>query len=572
MQRRFQSLFQPRRGGLFCVDALFSAQRKVNGCQRTGGREEDEDPAVVLRKLQEEMRKRSLAEGKEIPPTPPRRSGKTNFFDSNPKPENTEEQDTNRTQEDSRHPQSGPHSQSNVKRKGGAETKTSNPFLQKLTKMEVDTQSTSFPTYDAAAEERRKKIDAKIKEERSKMVVFRDVGMDLDKPILSRDVFLIFKYFRYGSEFAVDNELERMLRYFNEHATNELKIIQDSKLMRGPPTLSRKRRHTPRPRSSAQSFGNPTLKNDQREHDELAVVRQQQQALQFQVSSFFPRVRCANTRQFCSPGSSANAVASTLSTLLSASHNSSSFAPFLPSAAAEENKKGSTAAKKSFNARDDGLFTVMSPSMFRRPAVVIYSQLGQRFGSQADTEWRRLAYTSICPGLLPYIPMLSNTAKEVKDETAGVQSPYSVSGQTGKKKDGSFSRSSASSRSMPIDVISLRSVDVYKYAWVQRMYVNRFAKSLSQTTSAAGSTAAGEPSVAEVNRALIASTTFVGSQLLQPFYTTLGLRNYLLPHVMLVDHEGVIRWLSGGCPDANEEAVFSSLLRQLESEYYKASK
>ncbi|KPI86604.1 hypothetical protein ABL78_4333 [Leptomonas seymouri] len=524
------------------------------------------------------MRKRSLAEGKEIPPPPPRRSGKTHFFDGNLQAEKGKgkqcgtAQDASSKDEELRNAALGSRTQSHVKQKGSVESKVSNPFLRKLTKMEAETQSTSFPTYDAAAEERRKKIDAKIKEERSKMLVFRDVGMDLDKPILSRDVFLVFKYFRYGIEFAVDNELERMLRYFNEHAMNELKIIQDSKLMRGPPTLSRKRRHAPRSKPSIQSLGAPAAKSDQHEHDDMAVMKQQQQSSQFQISSLFPQVRCANTRQFCSPGSITSSVANTLFTLLPTSHNSSSFASFLPSVSVGGNQNDSTTTKKSYSVKDDGLFTVMSPSMFRRPAVVIYSQLGQMFGSQADTEWRRLAYASICPGLLPYVPMPSNVAKGVKGEASGAQSPYGISSQTRKGNDGGLPRASLSSRAMPIDVISLRSADVYKYGWVQRMYVNRFAKSLSQSPSTSRSAAADEPSIAEVNNALIASTTFVGSQLLQPFYTTLGLRNYLLPHVMLVDHEGIIRWLSGGCPDANEKAVFPSLLRQLESEYYKASK
>ena len=568
MQRRLRSLLSLRRCGLACADVLLSAQRAVGGGEQPGGPMENEDPAAVLKQLQDNMRKRSISEGKEIPPAPRRRSGKTMFFEDNSQAgkddKNSEAQDM---------PQSaaaGSRAQFKVKHKEGVEAKTTNPFLQKLTKMEADTRSTSFPTYDAAAEGRRKKIDAKIKAERSKMLVFRDVGMDLDKPILSRDVFLVFKYFRYGMEFAVDNELERMLRYFNEHAMNELKIIQDSKLMRGPPSLSRKRRHAPRPKSASYFSAKSVPKTDQNENDDVTIVRQQQQTPHFQISSLFPQIRCANTRQFCSSDSSSPTVAKILSTLLSTNHNASSFASFLPPAAVGENKNGSVATQRAYNAKDDSLFTVISSSMFRRPAVVIYSQLGQKFGSQADAEWRRLAYASICPGLVPYVPLPSDVAKAGKSGASEMQSPYGLSPQIGKGREGNASRAS-SSRAMPIDVISLRSADVYKYGWVQRMYVNRFAKSLSQQRLAA-STAADAPSVTEVNSALIASTTFVGSQLLEPFYTTLGLRNYLLPHVMLVDHEGVIRWLSGGCPDANEKAVFASLLRQLEVEYYKAAK
>jgi hypothetical protein len=576
MRRRFCRFFQPRLGGAAVAEVVLLAQRPVSGGQQGGGPMEDEDPATVLKQLQEDMRKRSIAEGNDIPPAPPRRTGKTHFFEDNPKTEkNNDGQGTSARDVNSNGPgeqrnaKSGRRSEPNGKPAENAGARTSNAFLQKLTKMEADSQSTAFPTYDAAAEKRRKTIDAKIKEERAKMLVFRDVGMDLDKPILSRDVFLVFKYFRYGMEFAVDNELERMLRYFNEHAMNELKIIQDSKLMRGPPTLSRKRRHSPRPKLSAQPSGNISAKT---EHDDLAMARQQRQPLQFQISSLFPPVRCANTRQFCPPGSLTPTTVNTLSSLLQPSHNASSFSAFLPTAPAGESKESVVAAagKKAYNAKDDSLFTVMTPSMFRRPAVVIYSQLGQKFGSQADTEWRRLAYASINPDLLPYVPMLSDSSKEVKSDTPQSQSPFGLQGQNRKGKDGTLSRTS-SARVMPIDVISLRSADVYKYGWVQRLYVNRFAKSLSQTPSSKPA-AVDAHSVTEVHHALIASTTFVGSQLLEPFYSTLGLRNYLLPHVMLVDHEGVIRWLSGGCPDANEKVVFPSLLRQLESEYYRASK
>ncbi|CAG9572317.1 conserved hypothetical protein [Leishmania major strain Friedlin] len=523
------------------------------------------------------MRKRAVAEEKDAPPALPRRSGKTNFFqEPNPLSNGSEKKgdgDASTTdlvgkKVNTKFDVSG---QANFESRCDAKTGASNPFLQKLSKMESDSRLPSFPTYNAAAEERRKKIEAKIKAERSKMLIFRDVGMDLDKPILSRDVFLVLKYFRYGMDFAVDNELERMLRYFNEHATNELKIIQDSKLMRGPPFLSRKRRSASRKRSSTSSSIKPAPSVGASAQGDLAerggsTAALHQQGLQFQISSTFPHVRCAHMRQFCSPNAFSAATTSKLATLLSVSHSSWPFASYFPSMTVQE-ARGS--AGKSYNAKASELFTTMTPSMFRRPAVVIFSQLGQKFGSQADIHWRRLAYATICPGLLPYI---SSPAQEAGTATSGAtdaQSPYGVSrsGPTG--KDGSDARAASSSRPMPIDVISLRSADVYKYRWVQRLYVSRFAKSLSQTTV---SESGEQPSIDEIKNALIASSTFVGSQLLEPFYATLGLRNYLLPHVMLVDHEGVIRWLSGGLPDADEKDVFPSLLRQLESDYLKAPK
>ncbi|GET87643.1 hypothetical protein, conserved [Leishmania tarentolae] len=578
MQRRIQPLLHLRRSEVCYVAVILQTQRKAStqSTKGSGGCIEDEDPAAVLRQLQEDIRKRAVVEAKDAPPAAPRRSGKTNFFEQlNLSTDGSEKQgDGTATPRDfvgkkvnSRLNVSG---QANFESQYDVKRGVSNPFLHKLSKMESDSRLPSFPTYNAAAEERRRKIEAKIKEERSKMLVFRDVGMDLDKPILSRDVFLVLKYFRYGMDFAVDNELERMLRYFNEHATNELKIIQDSKLMRGPPFLSHRQRNAPRQRlsTSLSIKSAPVVK--ELAHGNLteqgsSTVAPHHQGLQFQISSAFPHVRCAHMRQFCSPNAFSEVATSKLATLLSVNRSSWPFASYFSSMTAQE-ARGSVG--KSYNAKASELFTTMTPSMFRRPAVVIFSQLGQKFGSQADIDWRKLAYATTCPGLLPYISLPAQEADTAKNSTTDAQSPsaFSRSGLTG--KDGSCSRAASSPRPMPIDVISLRSADVYKYRWVQRLYVSRFAKSLSQT---AASVSGEQPSI-EIKNALIASSTFVGSQLLEPFYTTLGLRNYLLPHVMLVDHEGVVRWLSGGLPDADEKVVFPSLLRQLESEYLKASR
>ncbi|CAJ1021634.1 hypothetical protein Q4I32_002696 [Leishmania shawi] len=579
MHRCLQPLFYARQTGVCCTTVILLTLRKASTHSTSGsGRYmEDEDPAAVLRQLQEDMRRRAVTEVKEAPPASPRRSGKTNFFEVTKPPSNSSEKQCNDAASTSYFEERNVNSKFDVPGRASCENQcdskreASNSFLRKLSKMESDSRLPSFPTYNAAAEGRRKRIETKIKEERSKMLIFRDVGMDLDKPILSRDVFLVLKYFRYGMDFAIDNELERMLRYFNEHATNELKIIQDSKLMRGPPFLSRKRRHVSRQKKPTTSLMKPTpavggsAEGDVAEQ-EGSTVASHQQALQFQISSVFPHIRCAHTRQFCSPNAFSAAAASKLATLLSLSNSSSSFASYFPPMTGHE-ARGS--CSKSYNAKDSGLFTTITPSMFRRPAVVILSQLGQKFGSQADIDWRRLAYSTACPGLLPYIPLPAEEVGTAKSGTTNSQSRYGISRSDILGKDGSSVRAASSPRSMPIDVISLRSADVYKYGWVQRLYVNRFAKSLSPATP---SEPGEQPSVDEIKNALLASSTFVGSQLLEPFYATLGLRNYLLPHVMLVDHEGIVRWLSGGLPDADEKAVFPSLLRQLELEYLKAPK
>lgn len=535
----------------------------------------NEDPTAVLRQLQNDLRKRASTIEKGVPPAKLRRSGKA-FFSGDgekgaglgePGPAERDETEKSSGVITKNALQKGSSTAKSLSKKESESLRTfDNDFLKKLSKMESDTKSPSFPTYDAAAEERRRSIEVKIKEERSKMLVFRDVGMDLDKPILSRDIFLILKYFRYGMDFAVDNELERMLRYFNEHAINELKIIQDSKLMRGPPTLSSKRRGQQRQKASSVSSGGGTLFKMQEVGAPASVESDGPkqstpfQNIPFQVMSNFPSIRCANVSHFCTASVLDKSVLSTIRSLLQLDSNVSSFAPFFSSKSGEG---------KDYNAKDESIFTKISPSTFRRPAVVIFSQLGQKFGSQADEEWRLLAYQTICPGLIPYA---FDTRKSGPFDSSNTSLISPLGAQRSQK---GYEKGSPAGRPMSIDVVSLRSVDVYNYTWVQRLYIRRFAHSLAHLQKTQTSSEPDDASDVQRERvaaALTASSTFVGRKLLEPFYTALGLRNYLLPHVMLVDHEGVVRWLSGGCPDSGEKIVFPSLLHQLESEFFKYGK
>lgn len=403
-----------------------------------------DDPVSMLREIQAKMK--SQQKHDEEPPVPKRISGKTMFF---------KEKD---------------------------EESKVNPFMQKVISMENDSQSSSFPTYSASREERQKKKADQILSERSKLLVFRDVGMDLDKPILSRDVFLIWKYFKLGRQFAIDNELERMLRYFNEHAVNELKIIHNSKLMRGPEKLYK-----------ADPIKRRTSSSDKKD----GYLK-------------FPIVKCANVAQFC-PNPSAS-LCDDLSRYIFRSP--SFFKRFLVRRSREAEEPCH------FNHKNDSLFTTLGSGSFSRPAVVIYSQLGQKFGAEADFMWRKLAYSSICPRIME--TNISNS-----ERTNSVPP-------------------------MPIDVVSLRSSDLYTYKWVQRLYISRFVSSLSKEEN--------------LQDHAVAATTFVGSKLLQPFAERLGLRNYLSPHVFLVDGKGNIRWMSSGLPDSCEENMFPGLLKQLVQE------
>ncbi|KAH9599309.1 hypothetical protein LSM04_004908 [Trypanosoma melophagium] len=463
-------------------------------------------PSAVLRAQQRE--KESMAKDLSheiIPPPPPRRSGKTFVMEA----KNISGGGLDK-----------PKEKSYAKVKDNQKPVTTNRFLQKLNEMENSTASSSS-SFNSASKARKLVREEKILKERERMLVFRDVGMDLDKPILSRDVFLVFKYFRYGIEFAVDNELERMLRYFNEHALNELKIIQNSKLMRGPATLSRKR----------------NLVNHE--------------SMPFQLIPSFPLLKAANMRQYCRYTKD---VEQKMDNLL----KTNSLCSFLRREKKGDNLK-SVDMFRSFSESDSAQMTSFSPSTFKRPAVIIYSQLGQKLGAQADLEWRRLAYATIYPSLLQYLP-----DTDIKGE-GHIQSK--LERHRGGLRVSSKEDSHGISRStMAIDVVSFRSMDVYKYRWVHKLYVRRFAQSLIPSVQSSES----QTSDAQLNGLLTASSTFVGCKLLQPFYSVLSLRNYLSPHVMLVDHEGMIRWLSAGCPDEYEREHFPALLKQLEHEYNQA--
>ncbi|CCW70793.1 unnamed protein product [Phytomonas sp. Hart1] len=556
--------------------------------------EESDDPVVLLRQMQKSYNEKEAQSDGQVPPASPRRYGKCIIeMDLNSSAMETSTHQVLKTVENDpkETPESGADSSSDHTTFGsgphqnneeGSEKKTAatrNLFIERLKQMEAKRHLPSFPTYDAATEARRQKIQQKVREERKRMLVFRNVGMELDKPILSRDVFLIFKYFYYGAEFAIDNELERMLRYFNENALNELKIIEDSKLMRGPSTLSRPQKKGLTPLSSVFSKPNNCVseenaawafdpKSAQPHVINYAKIDNGPGAYPAKASNaellpsqpIFPRVLCANMNQFCQNFDAE--VCQVLLNTLRPSLSQSLFSGFFPITDAATTARD---VPKSFSEKDSSLFTALSAKSFRRPALVIYSQLGQKFGSIADLMWRRLAYHTICPALLAYIPKIeepnTNTAKGSPEWKSSP--PHSTT---------------TTHRRMSIDVVSLRSMDLYTYKWVHSLYVRSFARSLSlnkQTNERTKETKGLDTKrdhhkeATIINNALLASTTFVGSKILEPFNSSLGLRNYLCPYAMLVDHEGVVRWIGGGCPDAYEATHFPGLLKQLENEYFK---
>lgn len=547
-----------------------------NSRDARGSDEEDENPVDVLKRLQERMR----PEPGSGAPRP--HATKTKFFED----DDDDGGAHGRKQGLTDIPSYRTPRPKNAKPGGDGVKLEASPFLKKLTAMEAQTEKKGFPTYDEASERRRKHIEEKIKEERGNMLVFRDVGMDLDKPILSRDVFLILKYFRYGWEFALDNELERLLRYFNEHAMDELKIVQDSKLMRGPATLSKKRKSIPPPRSaphSGSSSGSSDAAPSASAADDAAVHNK----MEFQLDSHFPSdLRAANLMQYTRTPFHADSYNVLRQYLRRPTAAQTNLAPFFLTAVSATSSAGSTTAlpataltpeeiRKSmlgfaFSNADDTQFTKFSAGWVRRPAVVILTQMGQKFGAQAELEWRRLCCECLYPQLLPHVP-------------PGADAGPAASPAQAHAGGGSSSSSSAGGSNGAIDVIALKSMDSHlNFSTVQRMYVKQYARYYENKSDVVVPSpalhASGAQTVNNVNtnnefselyNLWVVSSTFVGVRLLQPFYKVVGARNYFFPHVFLVDGDGVIRWMSGGLPDAYERSYFPSLLKQLETEYYQ---
>lgn len=352
--------------------------------------------------------------------------------------------------------------------------------------------------------ERKEKKKVAMETERKKLLVFRDVGMDLDKAILSRDILLVPKYFYYGVEYAIDNELERMLRYFNEHAINELKLINDGKLMRGPERLVKS------------GFMFPPVEKVSR--------------LSSLVSNFTPGMSAKDAK----------------------------LVPF-GTASAHSNLAGGA---------------------IRRPTMVIFSQLGQKVGGQADRMWREIALAHTSPSFL------SKVYPRMKVDADGGKATTTAE------------RVTTITHTKPLDVLSMRSLDVQTYKWVHRLYVRRFLRSLldntyqvstaptTTTTTTMGTHASATVNAAEVSGSSphgaaadsedirqaynewLLSTTVVGNGMLKPFFNV-GVRNYLSPYVFLLDHKGNVRWMTAGLPDAKEREALPKLFQQLGLEYFR---
>jgi hypothetical protein len=104
-------------------------------------------------------------------------------------------------------------------------------FFSKMREVELQNDS----ILNTPAKQRRRE---KILKEREEMLRFRDIGLDVDRVILKRDTVQLLKLVYLGKEYAVDVELERMLRYFKEHQVVEVKNSYGMKIYCGFDRLS----------------------------------------------------------------------------------------------------------------------------------------------------------------------------------------------------------------------------------------------------------------------------------------------------------------------------------------------
>lgn len=273
---------------------------------------------------------------------------------------------------------------------------------------------------------------------------------------------------------------------------------------------------------------------------------------------------------------------------------------------------------------------VFNGSNFRRPAMIVISQLGIKLATEANNAWCCSALKYLEPNS-PFITLfddscntgnvygrsMKNAASVTKSgddatirqtvlderlraqtqaaEEAGVSAAdiIDVTDVANKRANKSSNNATGSTSAAttkapappmkrPIDLYSLRSLDLYNYQFVHRMTVRRFADSLksldADLIAAAAPTSSGDASATSTPSPYlfgsvesIVANTFVGCGLLKNFFAEpFCLRNYIGTTVLLVDHHGRVRWVSGGKPDEQERLAVPRLLRDLEAEYLQA--
>lgn len=83
--------------------------------------------------------------------------------------------------------------------------------------------SSKAETADEIVDEDEIKKQAELAERKEKLR-FRELDNELDRVRVGRDLFQWVNYLRKGESYAIDNELEREMRYFPEHVAAELKM------------------------------------------------------------------------------------------------------------------------------------------------------------------------------------------------------------------------------------------------------------------------------------------------------------------------------------------------------------
>jgi hypothetical protein len=191
---------------------------------------------------------------------------------------------------------------------------------------------------------------------------------------------------------------------------------------------------------------------------------------------------------------------------------------------------------------------MVTPNSFRRPTVVTFTQIGQKFGTESANKWAQLTLRSLRASTVSDkdkpSPAANPPGKESTREETSAKTKEPVGAVEPEQYVFGFSGSEVCGR--PVDYVSIRSMDVFWWKFTHPFYVRRLAKVVPNDQ---------------------AKHVFVGAGLIKPFFDSMQIRNPLEPMCFLVDHCGYVRWMSGGAPDVQEEALFPKLLSQLEIDY-----
>ncbi len=402
----------------------------------------------------------------------------------------------------------------------------------------VNTLNSNYNKIFANANKREKVTQNVKRVERHEMLTFREVGKSLDKLILKRDLFLWVKCLWRGTDYVVDQMLERGLRYYPQHAMAEL--ISQPKLFRGLPyvvkgkpfptlpDLSRMDNIAPADipcrdpkvaklaeaaaaKERAGWTGKPTASTATAKPAAPSATnettgkgsRKDEKAPAAPEATENGTVDARTAASEADGGSAASTTATSTTTPTAA--DAAAEVDSTETAPQVKSSNGPALPRHRFRSKNDPRYLI-SHKTFRRPTIVILSQLAHE---KHNTE-----------------PYWFQAFQEYLDK---------------QEKSGALRCS---------DLMTLRTIDSESVWWSKGFIVKRFAEFLTPKQR---------------------TTTYVGPQLLRKFMADHDLRNFMTTYVFVVDHKGNIRWMSSG-PIADDAEVkhFHDAINTIEIEYYRS--